>query len=393
MSDMIDTGVPPHKLWTADYIRIVILNFLVGCTIFIQVGTLPEYILGLGGTKATVGLSMGLFSFSALLTRPLAGYLLDRIGRVKVLTSGCILLIISLFFYLVIKSFSLFFILRCLNGFAFSLVSTTVMTLIVDVTHESRLKAGIGYYAVFGTLASAVGPAVGMFILQYGNFTYLFIGNFVLGIIILGIGAYLSHSGIGDLFKANESQGKENQPLSLTMFAPVILIIFLGLSLGLILTYVPVLGIDRNLSNISLFFTCYALSIVGVRLAGTKILERIKPFTTYILAILFQCTALLTLAGSHSLFPVLISAVFYGSAFAIVQPLLNFMQIQALPSQKKGMAGAIYFFALDVGFASGSTGFGFMLERTSFVHVFVLCSMIIFSSIFLFTKITSIIED
>ena len=49
------------NLWTADYIRILFLNFLVGCTLFIQVSTLPSYILDLGGTKAFVGLSMGLF--------------------------------------------------------------------------------------------------------------------------------------------------------------------------------------------------------------------------------------------------------------------------------------------------------------------------------------------
>ena len=382
----------PQKLWTADYVRILILNFLVGCTIFIQVGTLPEYILGMGGTMATVGLSMGLFSFSALLTRPLAGFLLDWIGRVKVLTLGCILLILSLFLYMVIKSFPLFFILRCLNGIAFSLVSTTAMTLIVDVTHQSRLRAGIGYYAVFGTLATAVGPAVGMFILLYGNFTHLFLGNLLIGIIVLANGAYLCFNGIGDLFRAKAGKDRENQPLTPVMFAPAILVVFLGLSLGLILTYVPVLGIERNLTNISLFFSSYAISIVGVRLSGTKILERIRPFTTYILAILFQCAALLLLAGSSSLVPVLTSAVFFGTAFAIVQPLLNFMQLQALPPQRKGMAGAIYYFALDMGFAAGSAGFGFLLERTSFIHVFILCSIIVFSSIFFFTKIALAIE-
>ncbi len=388
-----ESGIPLNRLWTADYTRFLILNFLIGCTNFIQVATLPEYILGLGGSKASVGVSMGFFSFSALATRPVAGILLDRIGRMKVLIMGSFLLFLSLLLFLTANSLEQVYLLRAVNGVAFSLVSTAIITLIVDITHESRLKAGIGYYAVFGTLASAVGPALGMGILQFGTYTHLFLGNIIMGSIIVFMGMYIVLKGAVVIRESGDRGTEEAKPLRAGMFAPVILIVFLGFSLGLILTYVPVLGIERNLTNISLFFSFYALSIVSVRVFGSNFLDRLKPFRLYATAVVFQCSAFMILAYSHSIFPVLASAVLYGSAFAMVQPLLNFMQIKALPSHRKGLAGAVYFLALDTGFASGSMGFGLLLERTSFLHVFTACSVIVFSSIFLFTLITSKLED
>ena len=93
------------------------------------------------------------------------------------------------------------------------------------------------------------------------------------------------------------------------------------------------------------------------------------------------------MAFSHRLFPVLAAALLYGFAFAIIQPLLNFMQIDVMPASRKGLAGAVYFFALDTGFSSGSAGFGLLLEVTGFIPVFILCSIIVFSSIFLFKMI------
>ena len=94
---------------------------------------------------------------------------------------GSFFLVTTLLMYPVIKSLSFLLVLRSLNGIAFSLVSTSAITLVVDVTAESRLKAGIGYYAVSGTLASAVGPAVGMLILQKGDFLHLFLANGIMG--------------------------------------------------------------------------------------------------------------------------------------------------------------------------------------------------------------------
>ncbi len=371
---------------TGGLIFILILNFLVGCTLFIQVSALPVYILELGGSKSTVGLIMGLFSLSALLTRPLAGILLDHRGRSPILLGGSLLLALSLLLYVPVRTLPLLMVIRVINGFAFSLVSTTAITLVVDITGEPLLKRSIGYFAVAGTLASAAGPALGIALLERGGFPLLFPSLFVLGIFICLISLILVRRIKPVLRGTVKSDGSSGggSPIRLPHFLPSLFILFLGLSLGLILTYIPVLGFERNIPRISLFFSFYALAIVLLRLFGSSFLDRIGAFPLYGTAVLFQAGALFLLGSSGSLLPILAAALFYGSAFAMLQPLLNYMQIRVMPSDRKGLGGALYFVALDTGFSTGSMGSGFLLERMGFFPVFALCGLIVLLSVPLF---------
>ena len=388
MDAEITGSVPKIKLWTGSYLLVTLLNFLVGCTVFIQASFLPVYVLELGKTKADVGLVIGAFALTALLTRPLAGYLLDRIGRFPVVFLGSCFLALDLVLYLSADSYLLLLLVRILNGFSFSLVSTTAITLIVDVTAESRLKEGIGYFAVSGTIASAVGPALGLIIFKRGGFHPLFLFVSLFGLGILSSALMLGRK-IRPLpgEKSEAEKGVAKSPFSADMFFPALFIMFLGFSLGLLFTYIPVLGVERNIPNVSLFFTFYALAITALRLLGSRFIDRFGSFAQYTMAVLLQCMAILMLGRTGSLTIVLIAAVLFGFAFAINQPLLNFMQIDVMPADRKGLAGAIYFIALDLGFSAGAMGFGVLLEHWDFFPVFALCAGLLFSSLFLYRGI------
>jgi predicted MFS family arabinose efflux permease len=374
-----------ERLLTGSYLLVTLLNFLVGCTIFIQASYLPVYVLELGKTKADVGLIIGTFALTALLTRPVAGYLLDRIGRFPVVFLGSCLLALDLVLYLFVDSYLKLFLVRILNGIAFSFVSTTAITLIVDVTAESRLKEGIGYFAVSGTIASAVGPALGLIIFNRGGFRPLF---FLIS--LFGLGILFTSLKLGRKIRPRPGEigGTDSKvrksPFQLKMFYPALFIMFMGCSLGLLFTYIPVLGVERNIQNVSLFFTFYALAITALRFLGSQFIDRIGSFAQYTLAVLLQCLAILMLGMAVSLNVVLLAGALFGFAFAINQPLLNLMQIDVMPDDRKGLAGAIYFIALDSGFSAGAIGFGVLLERWDFFPVFALCAGLLFVSLFLY---------
>jgi len=377
-----------ERLLTGSYLLVILLNFLVGCTIFIQASFLPVFVLELGKTKADVGLIIGVFTLTALLTRPVAGYLLDRIGRFRVVFLGSCLLALALALFLFVDTYLKLLLVRILYGLAFSLVSTTVIALIVDITAKSRLKEGIGLYTVSGTIASAVGPALGLLVFNRGGFHPLFLLSSLLGLGILVSAVMLgrtSRSCPGE--NSVQEQGGRKSPFVLKMFYPALFIMFLGFSLGLLFTYIPVLGVERNIQNVSLFFTFYALAITAMRFIGSRFIDKIGSSAQYTLAVLLQCLAILILGKAVSLNMVLIAGALFGFAFAINQPLLNFMQIDVMPADRKGLAGAIYFIALDLGFSAGAMGFGVLLEYWDFFPVFALCAGLLFVSLFLYRRI------
>ena len=64
---------------------------------------------------------------------------------------------------------------RLLHGFAFGIAGTATGTIIAQVIPKTRKGEGIGYFALSMTLATAIGPFIGMFILQHFNFKIIFV--------------------------------------------------------------------------------------------------------------------------------------------------------------------------------------------------------------------------
>ena len=72
------TGVSRHS---RDFLFANVANFFVSLGQQMLIATLPVYIISLGGTPAQAGLVTGAAAVTALLARPVAGYLVDAWRR------------------------------------------------------------------------------------------------------------------------------------------------------------------------------------------------------------------------------------------------------------------------------------------------------------------------
>ena len=69
-----------EKLWSRNFVLVIIINFLVFMNHIMLLSTFPFYIESLGGSEALAGLAATLLSFIAVLCRPFVGWMLDS-GR------------------------------------------------------------------------------------------------------------------------------------------------------------------------------------------------------------------------------------------------------------------------------------------------------------------------
>ena len=72
-------------------------------------------------------------------------------------------------------SVGLLLVLRSLHGIGFSATTNAPGTIVSDIVPKSRLAEGVGYYVLSNTLATAVGPALTLFIIQYFSYNVLFL--------------------------------------------------------------------------------------------------------------------------------------------------------------------------------------------------------------------------
>lgn len=76
------------RLWTRNFVLIIVINFLVFMNHIMLLSTFPFYIESLGGSEALAWLAATLFSLVAVLCRPVVGWMLDNGKRRAILLIG-----------------------------------------------------------------------------------------------------------------------------------------------------------------------------------------------------------------------------------------------------------------------------------------------------------------
>ena len=76
------------RLWTRNFVLIIVINSLVFMNHIMLLSTFPFYIESLGGSEALAGLAATLFSLVAVLCRPVVGWMLDNGKRRAILLIG-----------------------------------------------------------------------------------------------------------------------------------------------------------------------------------------------------------------------------------------------------------------------------------------------------------------
>ena len=76
------------RIWTRNFVLIIVINFLVFMNHIMLLSTFPFYIESLGGSEALAGLAATLFSLVAVLCRPVVGWMLDNGKRRAILLIG-----------------------------------------------------------------------------------------------------------------------------------------------------------------------------------------------------------------------------------------------------------------------------------------------------------------
>ena len=79
-------GKPP--LWTRDYILICLSTLAMYISFHSLIPTLPVYIERFGGTTGAAGLALSALTLAAVISRPFAGWCLDKYGRKKIFIGG-----------------------------------------------------------------------------------------------------------------------------------------------------------------------------------------------------------------------------------------------------------------------------------------------------------------
>jgi MFS family permease len=298
--------------------------------------------------------------------------------------------------YPLLGTLMLFVLIRILHGLTFGILTTTGNTLIVDIMPSSRRGEGLGYFGISGNLAMAVGPMIGLMMLDSGClYRSLFYTALCSGI-------------VGFLFavqiKAPKKPKMAAEPLSLDRFflkkglMAGVCLMLLAIPYGLTTSYLALYAKDLHIQGTTgLFFSLMAVGLIVSRIFSGKLIDQGKM--TFVITtgqtlvmmsfLLFGFLGWIN-PGYNQLVSVLffVVSIFLGIGYGMIFPAYNTLFVDLAPNNRRATASSTYLTTWDLGIGLGLVLGGSFSDWYGFSITYIIGTILVLSStVFFYWKV------
>ena len=370
------------RLWTRDFISIAITNFLVFTTFFYLLVTLPIYALQeLHGAKSEAGLITTIFLVASILTRPFAGKWIEKAGKYIVFISSLIVLFAASILYFIPQSLIGLLILRFFHGIGFGMATTATGAIVADLIPESRKGEGMGYYGLTLNLAMAIGPFLGLTVMQQTGTNVIFIINALCALFALVAGLFVKlpkKAFMPERVIERKTSMKIGDYLETSAIPVSLVSAFFGLIYSGIISFVSIYAKEQKLVEAAgYFFVVYAVVLLISRPFTGKWFDLFGANIIIYPAILCFAVGTFLLSVSTTSLLFLASAALIGVGWGTVFPSFQTIAIQVAPPKKRALATATFLSIYDFGFGIGSFIFGIAATKIDYGSLYFYCSFLI----------------
>jgi MFS family permease len=329
---------------------------------------LPLYVQQLGGTEIEIGFIMGPYSGVGIICQPLIGPWVDVLGRRPFMLAGVALNVGAALLAAVPGGVVLLAFVRVLQGFAFSMFFVGAFSYVVDIIPPAQRGWMLGIYGVSGFVATAFAPLVGEWIIRTAGFRTLFLLSAVLGAFTAVLVWQMRERPRDPAVRL--ATGGMRAALVDVVRPPMIVTVFFGLGSGTVFAFMPTFGEDLGVTTLSLFYTAYAASAIGVRIAGGRLIDTrgrravivpnmfIMALATLLLAVTgFMVTRTSAVPVLPSLF---LAGLISGAAHGFLYPGLAALVTDNVPEERRASVVGLFSAMFLVGQTAGAFTFGWI---------------------------------
>ena len=329
-------------LWNFNYLTLLILSIFTAVSFSMVTPVLTKYAANIGLGLSVAGSLSGVLSITALVARPFSGLASDRINKKLLMVAATAASGVVIALYGMTANASALFVLRILHGTAFAFSGTCNIAMASRYIPKERMGEGIGYLGIGNIIAQAVGPNLGLTLMDRCSYRAAFL---VGGFLALGAAAAML---LLVRYTPEPTVQKAEKKLHFSdLIAPKLIpyAVFGGLFSmcnGIVSSFLAMLGDERGIANVGVFFTVNAVMLLLVRIFGGRLMDKYGLTPILIPSYLLAATAMFLVAGAKG---AAVKALGQGSA----QPAIQTTCIQQLPPEKRGVAVSTFYVGADVG--------------------------------------------
>lgn len=339
--------------------------FIAFLGIGLVIPVLPTLMNELDISGSVVGYMVAFFAIAQLIVSPIAGKLIDTIGRKIMIVIGLFIFSASELLFAVGQDLLVLFISRILGGISAAFIMPAVTAFIADVTtNETRSKA-LGYMSAAISTGFIIGPGIGGFLAGYGTRMPFF---FAAGLACFA--AIFSLIMLREPKRQYEETASGKKPGFMRIFAPMYFIVF-------VIIFVLSFGLASFEAVFSLFVdhkfgftpTDIAIIITGSGLVGalaqvllfdrlTKLMGEKKLI---LVSLVFSSVMVGAMTLVNSYFSVLFVTIIVFVGFDLIRPAAT-SYLSKIAGNEQGFVGGMNSMFTSIGTVFGPILGGYLFD-------------------------------
>lgn len=343
------------------FISIYLISVLMNLSKQMSNSILSKYVDSLGATATVIGLVSSIFALAALIFKFIAGPALDSWNRKHIIICAMAVMGIAFVGYSLSTAVPMIVVFRFVQGAAQAFTATCLLAMVADSLPAKLFSTGVGMYALFESVAQAIGPTVGLGlvgILGYRNtFAISAILMFASTIVVMFIRQ-------PTFVKTNKLKislynifAKECIPFAF------ILLIF-NMCFCVVSTYLVIYAGNQGVEgNIGIYFTVYACAMLMSRPLVGKLTDRLGIVKILIPAMGCFVAGYWLISYATSLWMLIVAAIISAFGLGACQPVVQALCMKCVPPHRRGVASSTCYIAQDFGNLIGPIVAGFAVEH------------------------------
>ncbi len=336
---------------------------------------LPLWVLEHGGGEELAGRISGISGFAGLAVLPIIGYLLDRFGRRRFMIAGAVASAACSFAYLTVDGIGQWlYLLRVVQGIAFTLAFTGAQTLAVLFAPLQRRAEAIGWFGISTILPHAVSPPLGEEIIRRWGFDAMFAVGGCIALLAVLISSFIRRP---PALVVGSRDGEADSALVVRAVATAAAaMLCCGFGFGATMTFVPVLMERLELGRVGPFFIAWSLAAVSVRILFGATSDRIGRRAVLVPAMFMMSAAVAALAFVRWYPGMIAIAVVFGFAQGLLYPTMNALVADWSNPRNIGRTQSVFSGSYSLGIASCAFFFGTIVEAHGWQAMFLTASAV-----------------
>jgi MFS family permease len=347
-----DEGDAP-RLLTWPFVVTMLSGFVYFTAVGAMLPTEPKFVeQELHGNGLEVGLAVGAFAVSAVLSRPWIGRIGDTHGRRVLVVGGAIVAGLSMALYSVATSVPMLIAFRLVTGVGEAAFFTAVVIVSQDLAPPDRRGEAASYFSValYGGLAA--GPPLGEAVLDARGFTTVFVVFGLSCLVAAALGTQVPSGVAGD--RPSVKRGVLHMPA----VWPGIVLALGVVPLTALTAFLPLYADETGIGNVGTVLAVYSVLILVVRIAGARLPDLLGWQRASTTALTTATVGIGLIGVWASSIAVWLGTITLALGMSLLFPALLAALVGSTPESDRSFAVATFmlFFDLSIGFGAALVG-------------------------------------